>query len=57
MNQTYLVRLKAPSGALQCVTASRFEIYGEHLILLDSEGNLAALFLLEWVQSWNVLAA
>ena len=53
--KTYLVRLKAPSLALQQVTASRFEIHGEHLVFVDSQGNLAALFLMELVESWNVL--
>ena len=54
--KTYLVRLKAPSLALQHVAASRFEIHGEHLVFVNSQGNLAALFLTELVQSWNVLS-
>jgi hypothetical protein len=54
--QTYLVRLKPPSFALQQVTASRFEIQGEHLVFVDSRGKLAALFLAESVESWNALS-
>jgi hypothetical protein len=49
----YLVRIKPPSGALQHVTAVRAEIHGEHLVFLNSEGKLAALFLMEIVESWN----
>src|ERR1700685_1223737 len=30
---------------------------GEHLVFLNAEGNLAALFLMEIIQSWNVLPA
>jgi hypothetical protein len=53
--KTYLVRLKPPSLALQHVSASRFEIQGEHLAFVDSRGKLAALFLMELVESWNEL--
>jgi hypothetical protein len=49
----YLVRIKPPSGAFQHVTAVRAEIHGEHLVFLNSEGKLAALFLMEIVESWN----
>jgi hypothetical protein len=52
-DKTYLVRIKAPNGALQQVIASRAEIHGEHLVFLNSEGKLAALFLTEIVESWN----
>jgi hypothetical protein len=34
------------------VLAAKAQIYGEHLVLLDSEGKLAALFLLEDVEGW-----
>jgi hypothetical protein len=54
--KTYLVRLKPPSEAIQRVAASRFAIHHEHLVFVDSEGNLAALFLMELVQSWNVVS-
>jgi hypothetical protein len=55
MDQTYLVALKVPSRAVQHVIAASLKIQGEHLIFLNAEGELAALFLLEIVQSWNVL--
>jgi hypothetical protein len=35
------------------VLAVRAEIQGEHLVLLNSEGKLAAIFLLEVVESWS----
>jgi hypothetical protein len=56
-NKTFLVMLKPPSSALQHVVASTFEIRDEHLIFCDSEGKLAAMFLLEIVQSWNELSS
>ena len=52
-DKTYLVRMKAPSGALQHVRAATAEFYGDHLVLLDSQGKLAALFLTEIVESWH----
>ena len=55
IDQTYLVALKPPSHAVQHVIAASLEIHGEHLVFLNAEGNLAALFLMEIVQSWNVL--
>jgi hypothetical protein len=56
-DKTFLVRMKAPNRAVQHVAASTFEIHDEHLIFCDSEGKLAALFLLEIVESWNVIAS
>jgi hypothetical protein len=56
-DKIFLVRMKAPSGALQYVCASRAEFYGEHLAFLDSEGELAALFLMEIVESWIEIAS
>jgi hypothetical protein len=55
----YLVRLKAPSNALQHVRAVGARLYGdgEHLVFVDSQGRLAALFLTEIVESWNEIAS
>jgi hypothetical protein len=57
--KTYLVRLKAPSNALQHVRADSARLYGdgEHLVFVDSQGRLAALFLTEIVESWNEIAS
>jgi hypothetical protein len=56
-DKTHLLCLKPPALGIQHVMASRVEIHGEHLVLLNSEGKLAALFLMHVVQSWNVLPA
>jgi hypothetical protein len=45
----------ASLGVLHTVIASTVEIHDEHLIFCDSEGKLAALFLLEVVESWSEL--
>jgi hypothetical protein len=55
MDQTYLVALKLPSRAVQHVIAVRLEIHGENLVFFNTEGELAAMFLMEIVQGWNVL--
>jgi hypothetical protein len=55
-DKIFLVRMKVPSGALQHVTASTVEICGEHLLFLNSQDKLAALFLVEIVESWNEIA-
>jgi hypothetical protein len=52
-DKTYLVRMKVPNGALHHVRAATAEFHGEHLVLLDSQGKLAAMFLMETVESWN----
>ena len=36
LDKTYLVRIKAPSFALQRVTADLAEIHGDHLVFLNS---------------------
>jgi hypothetical protein len=45
-----------PSPAVQHVIATSIEIHGEHLVFLNAEGKVAALFLMEIVRSWNVLS-
>jgi hypothetical protein len=54
IDQTYLVALKLPTRTVQHVIAASLEIHGEHLGFFNAEGELAALFLLEIVQSWNM---
>lgn len=51
--KTYLVRFKNPSISIQPVVASRAEIQGEHIVMLDSEGRLVALFWMAIVESWS----
>jgi hypothetical protein len=55
-DKTYLVRLKPPSLALQQAVAAKAEIQEGHLVFINSDGKPAALFLVEIIESWNVLA-
>jgi hypothetical protein len=54
--KTYLVRLKVSRAAFQQVKAVRAEIHGDHLVFVNSDGKLAALFLMEIVESWNEIS-
>jgi hypothetical protein len=54
-DKTFLVRLKPRELGIQPVIAVRAEIQAEHIVLLDSTGKLAALFLMELVESWTEL--
>jgi hypothetical protein len=54
-NKTFSVRLR--SDALQRVRAATVEIHGKHLAFLTEEGKLAALFLLDLVESWKEIAS
>jgi hypothetical protein len=54
-DKAYLVRFKPREIGLQIVIAARAEFHGEYIALLDSKGTLAALFLMEMVESWSVL--
>jgi hypothetical protein len=55
-DKNYLVRLRLSSSAIQHVVAAGAETHGEHLVFLDSRGKLAGQFLMEIVQSWNVIS-
>jgi hypothetical protein len=52
-DKNYLVRLKPRELGLHVVVAASAEIHGEHIVLLNSDGELAALFLLEIVENWT----
>jgi hypothetical protein len=54
-DKTYLLRLKPPIFSTHIVQAATAEIHGDHLVLLNSRGQLAALFVLDVVESWNLL--
>ncbi len=49
----YLVRFKPAELGIQFFTANRAEIQDEHLVFLNSKGELVALFLMEVVESWS----
>jgi hypothetical protein len=51
-DRTYIVRFKQPEGSAEIFVASSAEIHGDHIVLVNSNGQLAALLLLEFVESW-----
>ena len=53
--KTYLVRLKLPDSSIFAVVASSAAIHGEHLVLLNSKGQLAALFMMDAIKFWYEL--
>jgi hypothetical protein len=54
-DKTYIVRFKPPQMGIQLVAASSAQIHGEHIALLNSNGQLAALLLMDIVESWMVV--
>jgi hypothetical protein len=52
--KTYQVSCKTPETSTQSVIAASCDVDGDHLVLLNSRGGLAAIFLLEIVESWSV---
>jgi hypothetical protein len=52
-DKTYLVMFKKTDIGPQLVRAASIEIYGDHLVFLRSDGELAALFLLEIAKDWS----
>ena len=50
---TFLIEFNAPDLGAQSVIASRVEVRGEHLLLLNSHGQLAAAFMLANIKSWS----
>jgi hypothetical protein len=51
--RTFIVRFRPPGLEPQLFTAERAEIQEDHLVLLTSTGTLAAMFLMEIVESWS----
>jgi hypothetical protein len=56
-DKTYLIRFKCSHLGPHLVTAASAEIHGEHLVFLRSDGSLAALFVLDIVESWPEVEA
>jgi hypothetical protein len=52
-NKAYLIRFKGADLPPDLVIAENIEFHGEHLVFLRSDGTLAALFVLEIVESWS----
>jgi hypothetical protein len=56
-DRTFLIRFRSPEPSTQHVIASRAQVQGEHLVLFNAQGKLAALFSLNVVESWNDVEA
>ncbi|MEA2539298.1 MAG: hypothetical protein QOH35_664 [Acidobacteriaceae bacterium] len=52
-DKAYLIQLKRLDANPHVVIAASAEIHGEHLVFLRSDGRLAALIVLEIVESWS----
>jgi hypothetical protein len=53
VDHSYRVRLSTQT--VQHVIASTVQLYGDHLVFVNSNGQLTALFLKNLVRSWNML--
>jgi hypothetical protein len=49
----YLVRFKGGDLLPELVIAETVELHGEHIAFVRPDGSLAALFVLEIVESWS----
>lgn len=52
-DRRFFIRFKSTQSDIQRVIAERAEVHGEHLVFINSEGEMAAMFLLEIVESWS----
>jgi hypothetical protein len=48
-------RVHLTTHTVQHVIASTVELHGDHLVFVNSKGQLTALFLKDLVRSWNML--
>jgi hypothetical protein len=53
IDHNYRVRLT--THTVQHVIASAAQLHGDHLVFVNSKGQLTALFLKSLVRSWNML--
>ena len=51
-DKRYLLKLKPPGLSFRSLVATTAEIHGDHLALVNSDGKLAALFVLDAVDCW-----
>jgi tRNA(Ile2) C34 agmatinyltransferase TiaS len=54
VDHNYRVRLTTQT--VQHVVASTVQLHGDHLVFVNSKGQLTALFLKNFVRSWNMLS-
>jgi hypothetical protein len=52
-DKAYLIRFKGADLPPYLVIAANIEVQGEHLVFLRADSSLAALFVLEIVESWS----
>jgi hypothetical protein len=52
-DKAYLIQFKGADLAPDLVIAASVEFQGEHLVFLKLDGTLAALFVLENIESWS----
>ena len=52
-DKAYLIRFKGTDLPPDLVIAANIEVHGEHVVFLRSDGTLAALYVLEIVDSWS----
>jgi hypothetical protein len=52
-DKRYSVRIRAPQQSVYVVIAATAEVYGEHLVFSNAEGQPLFLFLLDIVESWS----
>jgi hypothetical protein len=48
-------RVRLTTQRVQHVIASTVQLHGDHLVFVNSKGQLTALFLKDFVRSWNML--
>jgi len=53
-DKAYMVRFKQPEINAQHMTAASAEVYGDHLVFLNSNEEPLTFFWLEIVESWTV---
>lgn len=53
-DKAYLVQFNPPEMSAQHITAASADVYGDHLVFLNSIEAPVATFLLEIVESWTV---
>jgi hypothetical protein len=54
-DRAYLIRFKETKFPPDLIVAVNVELHGEHVAFLRSDGTLAALLMLEIVDSWSEL--
>jgi hypothetical protein len=52
-DRTFLIRFRSPELSTQHVIAYVAQVQGDHLVLFNAQGKLAALFSLDIVESWH----